>query len=1104
MSEAALQMYEEGLRYQHNRNEARRIRSRVTEARRSPHSAGIRWPFELLQNALDAGPRKGRPSVTVRLNCLPSKVVFEHDGAPFTSIELAALLSGGSSKEFESDVTTGRFGTGFLVTHVLAEQTAIRALLEVQNDYERFDLVLDRSGDEEAILANIQSCNAAIRAATSVTNLDVAPSAAFEYLVSDSAMLTLGTDALRQALPYLYATRPNLGRVEVGAGLELTEVWTPGETVRESFESGFVEHRVLRVERNGRSLPEMRIFRFLMQEETSAALVLLEKSEERWKVVLPEPNTPRVYREYPIRGSGFLPAGFVLDGKFEPDQERSRLLMGDGDKKLLEEAFAACLLSVKYAFSRDWIAAHLLARVSDPRAAFDPTDANETHWWTEQLAAFAKQLAELPIVECASGFLPAISSDRPRADFVFPCLLSDGGEHETTVGRIWPLIEAATDLCPPRKEVAVDWTEIADGWHGLGLRPSRISINQLGQHVRKGADRLDQLHVNGDPMEWLASFLDAVGECWSKRAGVDLSAVSGMLPNQHRQLCSPEDLRRDGGVSDSLKDISAALGQDVRVRLFLVGFHELGEALKLSYLDAAIDSAIRESISENNVIDDAIKHIRSELPEDKDIDGTRTNFQIASIRLAGYLWERHGKEAALLARQIPLITLKNRAVRWGPDRMMMAPVCTWGESARSFVNAYPPARVLSDVYAGNADEGIPNTVSAFVEWGIAIQDPITSDTPAELKDRRLAAISSGNTDGIVVSGETFSQIALLQPEVLNRCQEGKEEARALLGLVLCHVVRHDARWQEERLVKGHRAGAVVDVRLRAALWLADLRFRSWVPVLEDDGKSIKAPADATTLKALLDPKWLEKNDAAIRLLSESFGFDQLELRLLGVAPDAQTRQELRNGLAKLVESAGADPGVYASLAADIEARQRRSLDIARCRLLGSAVQSAVRTAMEQRGLSLKLVDRGFDYEVTLATGNVLDDAASRVQIGPYLLEIKATTTGGPRLTPKQAETVSHEPSNYILCVVDLRELTDADLDNEWTASRVEPLAKIVSNIGDKVEETCLLVEEAKSNSVGIRNDSALRYEVPVSVWEAGSSISQWVAVVSERLAKYTE
>src|SRR5437764_13868711 len=154
MSREAFLIYECAVKEQHTRNEARRILTRVTEARRNPHPAALRWPFELLQNALDSGPRQGRSSVTIRLQCDATKVQFEHDGAPFSLQDLAALLSGGSSKDFESDVTTGRFGTGFLVTHVLAESTVLRGILEVPTGCEEFELSLDRSGDEDAILTN--------------------------------------------------------------------------------------------------------------------------------------------------------------------------------------------------------------------------------------------------------------------------------------------------------------------------------------------------------------------------------------------------------------------------------------------------------------------------------------------------------------------------------------------------------------------------------------------------------------------------------------------------------------------------------------------------------------------------------------------------------------------------------------------------------------------------------------------------------------------------------------------------------------------------------------------------------------------------------------
>lgn len=1099
MSDEAFKIYEEALKEQHTRNEARRIRTRVMEARGNRHSAGRRWPFELLQNALDSGPRVGKTCVKVCLRCDNSTMVLEHDGAPFTSSELAALLSGGSSKEFESETTSGRFGTGFLVTHVLAERTRLQGLLEVPTGCEQFDLVLDRGGSEDAILANIVSCNEAIRAARPLSNIDGVPSASFEYPIDDTDTLALGFEELRRALPYVYITRQSLGHVELQNEDGTIEVWTPGDVVCHPVEGGHVEQRLLCVQRNGTELPEMRIFRVTTQAGAAAsALVLVENAQDTWSVRLPDPETPRVYREYPLRGSGFLPINLILDGRLDPDQERSRPLMSDKDRDILQEALAAALVAVRYACAEKWENAHMLARARKPAAAFDPSDSAEKQWWAEQLTEFAECLAALPIVECTTQTLPAMTQEGPYADFVSPRLLPSSVQDETTVERMWPLLAHTAELLPPRKELATDWTEIAEGWHTLGVKTNRVTVKELTDWVRGESDTLGQLAVEEiDPKQWLAHFLDIVGECWHHRTGIDLSVLAGMLPDQTEHLRSPADLSRDTGVSDKLKDICAAMGYDVRRQLLLTGLETIAEQVGLSYVRNTIETAIRTVVSEDDVIEQVIDYLDEKLPEDEDCDDRSDALQAGGARLLAFLWDSQRGRAATTARRVPLMTSRQRAVRWSQERMMMAPIQSWRESARPFAEAYPPHRVLADLYAGSPEQSIPSTVEALVDWGIAISDPISTDMPAELKERRLAAISDVDTSGVTVSRERFSQIALLQPEILNRCQEGIEEAKALLGLVLCHVAPNDPMWEQVRVVKGRKSGAEADVTVRGALWLADLRFRAWVPVPGEDERPAKMVANASTLNQLLNPEWLVGNDAGIRLLSDWFGFDQLELRLLGVAPDADMRRELRNSLAKLVEFGGSDPDTYGTLVDAIEAQRRRSRDVNRAKRLGDAVQEAVRSALESHDLRLDLIDREFDYEVTLPSEDLLEDVASRFRMGPYLLEVKATTTGRARLTPPQANRASKDASVYVLCVVDLRAIPDDHLDVHWTSSMVEPLAKMIPRIGSNVEQTCRLVETAKTCPVGIRNESALRYEVPLSLLDAGISISTWVESIKK-------
>ena len=1098
MSEAAFNLFEETFREEQNRYQARRIRTDVTEARASIASAGLRWPFELLQNAMDVGPRDGNSAVAIRLSCGQAKVSFEHDGAPFTPSDLTALLSGGSNKDFESEETTGRFGTGFLVTHVLAERTSLRGLLETPSGFEQFDLQLDRGGDEEAILQNMADCRDAIRTASQVSDLNGVESARFEYHIDDVTPLTLGIESLRSALPYLYATRRVLGRVELRHGEEDTEVWMPSHITARAFEGGYVEERSLRIRQNGTDWPEFRVFRFMTNEQGSAsALVLVERAEEGWKVVLPEENAPRVYREYPLSGSGFIPTNFVLDGKFEPDKDRSRLLLGDGDKALLEEAFAAAVLAVKYTFANKWVDAHLLAQACAPARGFDTANVAERNWWREQLASFAQRVAELSIVECSSGMLPAIAESGPYADFIVPRLLTESSEDETTVERMWPLVEAASRLLPPRKKLAVDWSDIANGWHSLGLSINRISVNDLPEWVEGETDTLDDLKVDNDAKVWIANFLDVTGECWKNRSGVDLMALRGMLPDQNHRLRSPSDLSRDGRIPDSLKDICADIGVDIRGQLLLGGFDEVAEENGLRHLHYLLENALPNSVSEENAIQKAVDSLSSALPNEASCESTPTEVQEASVRLLSYLWETKQDQAVLTARAIPLITHDQKAARWGPRHVMMAPIRCWHQSAQPFANAYPPDRVLAEMYSGSTDD-LPNCVPALVAWGIAIADPIHTTTLSELTPSRLAQLSPVDTDGVTVPNNDveFSQIALLQPEVVNRCREGVDEARALLGLVLCHVAPHDPLWRMERIVTGRKSGQNIDVPVATALWLADLKIRPWVPLLGEDGKHTQVSASPIALGELLDPQWLYQNDSAIRLLSEWFGFDQLDLRLLGIERDSQRRERLRDGLARLVEIGGADPGFYAALAEGAEAQNRRDRDIERFRRMGIGVQEAVKAAIESyKKLNLELVDRGFDYKATVTTDDVFDDASTNFTVGPYFLEVKATTTGHARLTPLQAETASKKPGTYLLCVVDLRSFQGEDLAGEWPASIVEPLVKIVPDIGSRIAGTYSLVAEARTRSIAVRNESALRYEVPSEVWEAGISIREWVATI---------
>jgi hypothetical protein len=552
----------------------------------------------------------------------------------------------------------------------------------------------------------------------------------------------------------------------------------------------------------------------------------------------------------------------------------------------------------------------------------------------------------------------------------------------------------------------------------------------------------------------------------------------------------------DQGIDATLKDLVERIGPCVKSRLLNNGLMEVAKVSELQAFGNGLGLIVTKSLGADDLIADAIGHLDKHVPDGAKITADATPLLIDARAMLAYLWSTRGVASADLARRLPLWTRSGVVARCQKGAVMMGPVTEWPVDARVFAEAYPPQRVLDDLYAaaGNRDSIGP----ALAAWHISVPSLLIEETPADLRGSRLASVIVDGQDasGLTVSDVHFSQIAQLPSELISRAAADQNHAKLLLGLVLCHIARSDPSWRETQAAVGRRDGKDVQCRVRRSLWLSDLLYRAWLPAKGEDGKTISVTASAAAIKPLLEPSWLTSNDSAIELLTTHFGFNPLELRITAAAADPAARAKLEEGLAALVQLVGANPEVYAKLAEDLVARKKTEEDVNRNRTLGLAVQDVVRQCMENRGFKLKLIDRGYDYDVTLPDGDPLLDGAYRLEIGPWMMEVKATTSGDVRMTPTQAERASIEPDRYLLCVVDLRDTSNEERRGPWTTDFVEPRAWIFPHVGASVAPTWALVEEAVDSVVGIRNEKVLRYSVPPSVWESGLRLKEWAGSVS--------
>ena len=1108
MSERALKEHRDVRTQKEYANDARRIRTKV-EAARGPGRAEVRWPFELVQNAHDSGPRDKGNFVEIKFLQENERLVVSHNGKPFDDLELYALLTGGSSKEFEGGETTGRFGTGFLITHGLSRRVDVEGILETEEGPEGFCIKLDRAGDEEAIIKNIGSADEALLAARHLSASEIAdrPTASFTYYDADLAVAEKGLDRLENTIAYLYATCDKLGQIRIERPHK-TIIFEP-EAMAEIEVDGFLLKKIDVSVSQGETTRWLTALRIVSQDVQSGLLVVLDATNDQQnRVILPDSTFSKIFVKFPIAETGFLPFNVVLDGPFAPRQERDGIEMNASDKQLIQEALSAFPSLMQYAVESGWQNAHAIARLAVPERLLsgDDNSTGELEWWQEVISEIAAATAKRSIIATESGFLPALSEDDETVSFLVPAL-DVSSQVKVDAEVVYGLAARVTSLQLPIQAIAQDWEQIALEWNNLDLSVDRLGLTELTDRLREDCHSITDLPINGDPFNWLADLLLLVADL---PEGADpRPLLNRLVPDQHCRLRRPQDLRVDEGISDEVKDIADAIGVDIRSQLL---HNDLVTTLSEPGYESAkacIYELMSQPYTESEAVDQVLKSLDEKLPEDKVfLEYVDVLYLRASARLVAYLAGQDSDIQSL--RKCPLLNAADAIARLPNNLQILAPVSHWPESARPYADLYTKNRILSDRYVDDTE--LNEALQPFIDRNLVVPAPLYRAPRPELDGDLLKAMVpiGTETDGMTVRNQSFGQIAFLASEVVNRCGRDQSHATLLLDFVLNVAAQEDENWSESSLINGYRDREPLPLHIYGSTWPFELKVRSWVPVpLEDKETFAPAPANEANLRELLDSNWLQNNPRAIELLHRVFGFRQLTLML------ENSDYEVENDLVQLLQ----DPGLVKSAVANLDVvrtaienpeavrifseagadeiqKIREEIDErnrqAAVRKLndnfGHAVQAAVKAAVESLGLNLKLVDWGYDYEV------FPDGASFSFEVGSYFLEVKATTTRDVGLTPTQAQTACKHPDRFVLCVVDLAGFPGARYKENWQAGDVAPHAKIITNIGDKFQEIYEGVAEFAyyGNPVRLRNEHLLRYGVSTELWQNSISIDAWV------------
>ena len=764
-----------------------------------------------------------------------------------------------------------------------------------------------------------------------------------------------------------------------------------------------------------------------------------------------------------------------------------------------------------------WLDAHNLARLSIPdRPLSGGNESGELVWWHDAVLRVAEETAAMPIVQTASGLLPVRrNQDGLAASFLVPAIDANAIEcvdYDTA----YEIANAITDLNLPGKEVALSWGEIARQWADIGVSVEQLGLKELSDWLKEKADSVDALPVQGDRFAWLARLFLLAADM------KDLNVrdmVNGLLPDQYGNFHSTKTdwLYGDAGISTEIKDIAAAIGDDLREQLL---HDEMANVLKSPGYEAAND-LIRELLddfdgdayTEHQAIDMLLDTLEGKLQDDSQFDeDAGLDALRASARLASHL---AANSDVSRIRKCPLLTAAGNVTYLSGNQQILAPKLHWPKSAQPYADLYTERRLLSDRYCD--DDVLAQALDELIAMRLAIAAPLFEGRRAEIDDvNLLREMSDGEQSiaGITVRDASFGQIAFLATDLVQRCGQDIDLAKLLLDFVLNVAAREDHSWRKVETIIGSRSGERVPLSLYGAVWPFELKVRSWIPVErpDDDEGIVPMPANESNLRGILDVSWLRNNRDAQELLNRVFGFQQLNLALDTL--DDQTKEDLAALLQdpELVTAAAANPDAV-KFASELEsasieldtvrefvqdtenderliehlAERRRQLQTVHDnQYLGDQVEDLVKANLQNSGFSVVRTGVGSDFKIAAELGHV---ANLELILGDesWLVEVKATRDQpSVRMTDTQAKTAVSKGDRFLLCVVPVETGND-----RLEANEVRACMRFVAGMGSRLESLCDNLGEFEELRDDITGAASSRRPIGNTAWSGAGSRCQF-------------
>ena len=1045
-----------------------------------------RWIWELLQNARDVSA--GNPSLKASVEVRDDELTFHHNGRGFQPDEITHLIYYGSTK-YEDPDALGRFGSGFLTTHLLSLTIEVSGQL---TNGQSFAFELDRSGESvDDLQRNMDASFEAFKSSLAPAGIgaDQGTTTTFRYPIDHRASKAVrqGVRALELTGPYVTAFNQEFKRIQIrtpesGIVLELHD--------RREL-AAHIEEVEVDVSVDGTTPPKRHSHVVAELEGVAVGIPFVRRDG---KVALESPtDSPKLLLGFPLIGTeDFSFPAIVHSLRFSPTEERDGVYLGQSDdpvnqanQAVLEEACRRLLSIAEFAAASGWSRIHVLAEVPRIRAE---------RWLNE---AWLRDCLKTHLVDRIRT-TPSVLTESDTA-LVPNATTLPTADTPKAVDRLWQLARALTNLKEtlPRQAEAQGWCNAARSWAALYDCP----LGEL-EETMNGRDLARRAEAAGSIEELQAQLGDADAVPWLDKLHGFLSAngfddeLRGLkiVPDQNGGFSTLPKLHRDQDIPPELKEIAQLVGWDLRSELRDTRFGALSDELGAGDIDSDL------------IIPKLIGRLRECMEEDALDDDTKA----ASVRLFGWIVQ-HGKWPHL--EGLPVFSDEDTSST--PIKLLqheddtserpLAPVRTWPEPLRPYADLFPRRHILADDFTAALDS--PSVWSnleqrGFLRTSVLYTRLVRFDT--FLPDEPLPEGEEGKIEHRAERPVKVTNVAFLTTTdigVLPRVRQSRKQAQLFWDFL--------TRWLAAEGAEGLAAQETMCVcesphRYYPAAWLVPVVRNQWVP-LERRRTDL---ATAHSLGNLVrDSEWSTDllQNAQIVALLRALGVGVPELLKELLTTDDEQREALDKTLARLMTSVGSDWGRLNVLAKDIqddeqlfdhlEERRQHRLMVRENQRLGALVEQLVRESLEDEGFDVQLTGVGSDFKIQPSAA--VEDEQVRLELTrdgrTWLVEIKSARNDSVRMTSVQAREAVAQESRYLLCVVPISGPEDPDIE------AVRQRMSFVDDIGHRLKGICAKLDNVENlrESVTVEDTDGLRLELDLgsprvrirsTVWEAGFSL----------------